>query len=159
MARLLALLAVLLIARGAAAQSLLCQVSSGALAFGTINPLKPSPVTSTASLQVTCTTPSARPVPVQLTLGAQGGTLVGRSRHMGSPGAPAYGVYVDAARTLPWGDGGDGTAVFAASGFATQFMPFRRMFTAYGTFPGGQRAARVGSYRDTLTVVLNYNSF
>ena len=61
----------------------------------------------------------------------------------------AYNVYLNAARTRPWGLGSQGVR-FRASG------PAEGTFNVYGRIPNVSTFNPAGVYRDTLTVNVNF---
>jgi spore coat protein U-like protein len=131
-----------------------CQLAATSLAFGRYSPTQAAPSDSTTTFTVSCITASATPVPVHATLGMAESPSA-RQLHTG-PHALRYQLYVDAARTVPWGDGNGGTATLAAAGFVSRSSPFRQRVTAYGRLLARQKDAAVGNYTDQLSSTLTY---
>jgi outer membrane usher protein len=63
-----------------------------------------------------------------------------------------YGLYRDAARTRPWGDGSFGTSTVTSTGGGVNVV---RTHTVYGRLPA-QGVPPPGSYSDTVTVTITY---
>jgi spore coat protein U-like protein len=139
----------------ARAQPVQCWLSTTPLVFGAVDVLRGAPATSTARVEVACSTLSAVPVPVQVRLRVLGGTATGEARRLGHSAAPLYRLYADPGRVLPVGDGALDT-MLTASGAAGRMAPFRHVFTLYGTIPAGQRHLPAGAYQDVLSLLLEY---
>jgi spore coat protein U-like protein len=152
-----ALLALVLVPAQARAEST-CNVSVTPLAFGTYDPTLATPDDSAGTVTVTCTN---RPPPgnvnisylVQLSRGVSGSFA---PRQMAS-GADrlAYNLYLDAARSLVWGDGSAGTSVAAMAYKLAGNKSESHAHTIYGRMPAQQPAA-VGNYTDTIVVTLEF---
>ena len=83
------------------------------MGFGTYHAGSSFPVDSTGEIDVTCTSSQL----VQISLG-RGVSARQMPRQMTSQGASlAYNLYLDAARTMVWGDGTEGTLTF--NGYVT----------------------------------------
>lgn len=143
--RLLCCLVLLMIVAPAEA-ALNCRVSTPTLAFGTYTPGTPQPLDTSANVQVRC----------------QGGRgLVFIALSAGNSGTPAnrymlsgsnrlsYNAYLNAARTIIWGDGSDGTRLI----LRIMLRPNRRVFDipVYGRVFAGQDPAP-GAYSDSVVV-------
>jgi spore coat protein U-like protein len=152
----LVLAATLAPAAGQAAST--CNFSVSPVAFGTYSPALATPDDSAGTVTITC---SNRPPPgfvdisyvVRLGRGLSGSFA---TRQMAAGTARlGYNLFLDAARTIVWGDGTAGTAVaatgFRLSGNKTQSVSH----TIYGRIPA-QQAAAVGSYSDTIVVTLEF---
>lgn len=148
----LALLALLLLAGPAGAAS--CELSVTDLAFGSFALNAGHDIESSANITVSCVDDGGLP-DVSYELAIDGG-LAGATagRQMNGPGALAYNLYRDAARTLVWGDGSSlggtvaGSLLLPGLGAATH--------TVYGRIPGGQPGVEPGTYTDQLTITLSY---
>jgi spore coat protein U-like protein len=135
-----------------------CNFSVSPVAFGTYSPALATPDDSAGTVTITCTN---RPPPgfvdisyvVRLGRG-QAGTFATRQMVTGAA-LLGYNLFLDAARTIVWGDGTAGTGVAATSfrlaGNKTQSISH----TIYGRIPARQ-AAQVGSYTDTIVVTLEF---
>ena len=110
-------------------------------AFGAYDALSPAPLDAVGTISYLCTPP--RPT-VQISAGSSGSYS---ARTMRSGAATLrYNLYVDAARTMIWGDGSAGTFTDSPNpGNVTRSIP------VYGRIPPNQDAAS-GSYSDTILV-------
>jgi spore coat protein U-like protein len=135
----------LMMASGAEAAS--CQVSAAVVSF---NPLTLIYVDSTGSITVNCTDVAG----YSISLSAGNGTFSQRSMVSGSH-VLDYNLYRDAAHQQVWGDGrsGDNYAVTAANPVNGQ----NYVHTVYGRLPlAMSRGAHVGTYTDTIAIIVNY---
>jgi spore coat protein U-like protein len=154
----LALLLSALLASGTGRAASTCNFSVSPVAFGTYSPLQATPDDSAGTVTITCTN---RPPPgfvdisyvVRLGQG-QAGSFASRQMAAGAA-RMGYNLFLDAARTIIWGDGTAGTAVaansFRLAGNKTQSVSH----TIHGRIPARQ-AAQVGSYSDTIVVTLEF---
>lgn len=127
--------------------SLACTIASTGMRFGAFNPIEDHAVDSTGSVVITCS-PAAT---YTIELGA--GSADGYSpRRMSGPANRGldYNLYLNASRTVVWGDGSGGTASAAGSdsGGGTSH-------TIYGRIPAGQNP-HVGSYSDSIVITVVY---
>ncbi|MFU8765282.1 MAG: spore coat U domain-containing protein [Haliea sp.] len=138
----------LIMASGAQAAS--CQVSASALSFGSFSPLTLDFVDSTGNITVNCTDVAG----YSITLSTGNGSYSLRSMVFGSHSLD-YNLYRDAALQQVWGDGiaGDNYTVSAANPVNDQ----NHVHTVYGRlFLSMRRGAPVGTYTDTIGIVVNY---
>jgi spore coat protein U-like protein len=126
-----------------------CTVTTGAVAFGTYNPLTATDNDATGSLNVTCTNGTAWTAAAGIGTGT-GATLASRKMKSGS-NLLDYVLYTDSGRTTVWGDGTSSTATVGATGTGSA-----QSTTIYGRLPGGQSSAPVGSYADTVAVTIAF---
>lgn len=125
-----------------------CIVTANDLAFGTYNPMAPSPTDGATTLQVRCTNTTA--YAVKLNKGAGSGATVAQRRMSHAPsGTLIYSLFTDAGRSQVWGDDSGGATVAGVGTGSAQTL------TVYGRIPAGQFSA-VGSYNDTVSVTINY---
>jgi spore coat protein U-like protein len=143
----LLLVAKLVLVSGAAAAS--CTVNPSTINFGSFSPLTLSYVDSTGSIAVNCTDVSS--YTISFTTGS--GTYSQRRMVAGNYYLN-YNLYRDTAFQQIWGDGN------AGSNTVTQSNPVNgqnNLHTIYGRIPvSSQRAAHVGSYNDTITVIVSF---
>ena len=131
-----------------------CGLTATPLAFGNYVPSSNSPTDFTATITVTCIASGAAAVPISGTINLTGaGGPSGRNLTDGAQQL-RYQLYLDPARSVPWGNGGAGAE--SISGVVGPTTPFRQAFTVYGRVLARQSAARVGHYADQITVILNY---
>ena len=122
-----------------------CVVSSvEGISFGTYDTFSPTPLDSMGRLTVQC----AQAVWLQVTIGHGGGNPNEPRVLRGGGGQLLYDVYLDAARTIVWGDGTRGTQAY--QGFSTLFS-----LPIFGRIPAGQDA-KAGAYSDRLTVRIDF---
>ena len=140
---------VLVLASPSLAQAACGVSASAALAFGVYDPFRSTPADTTGSVTVSCTG-LAGVVSVDLSAGASG-QLGARTLKQGNA-VLAYGVYLDALRTVPMGDGTNGTGHFTGVLVA---LGAPVVFTFYGRLPARQVVAP-GTYTDTLVVTVSY---
>jgi spore coat protein U-like protein len=126
-----------------------CRVSVDAsVAFGPYDVFGTDHVETMGQISWRCPGGSPRAVQITITRGSNGDAT---SRRLAQGGEfLRYDLYLDAARTLVWGDGtygGSYTAVNPGGGW----IPL----TIYARIPKSQDVA-VGTYTDSVTVVINF---
>jgi spore coat protein U-like protein len=133
-----------------------CSVAATPLEFGQYVPFSSIPDDFTATITVTCTAIGATAVPLQGSISLIG--AMGASGRQLSNGAATlrYHTYLNPARTMYWGDGTGRGGTQVVTGMVGPAMPFRLSYTVYGRILARQSAARVGTYADQITVMLNY---
>jgi spore coat protein U-like protein len=123
-----------------------CNLSTGNLNFGSKG-LLTSNTDATNSLGVTCT--NTTPYSVGLNGGTSGAADPTKRKMTAGAASVTYGIYRDAARSLPWGSTiGTNTASGTGSGVATAF-------TGYGRVPV-QVTPAPGTYTDTVVMTVTY---
>lgn len=158
----LALLTALSLALPQAASALCiicsCSVATDShVAFGTYNPLPGTAADAAGHITVTC----------DLTLGLLGTYTVGLSRGGGASYSPRrmssgantlnYNLYMDAARSIVWGDGTGGSSIVSDPSLLTLLGHVVRQYDVYGRILPNQQGTRPGSYSDTIIVTVTYN--
>lgn len=120
-----------------------CSVSVTPLAFGPYDVFDRSPSDSIAKVHWTC---PAGATSFRISFAGNG-----RDRRLTNGDSTLrYGLYLDAARTRPWGDGADGTETYIVA------VPERGgtgTVTVFGRIHARQKAT-AGVYSDTLTVTI-----
>jgi len=156
---LLAVLAVLLVARAVHAAVTSCTVSATGPAFGIYDPLQGTALTSTGTITTVCVVTShSNTVTLGLSSGYSGNfsarqmsTLVG-----GTTYTLNYNLFQNAADTIIWGDGTGGsqieTVTLKRHGNDTTVTTNA---TVYAAIPALQNPLP-GSYTDTITVTVNF---
>lgn len=121
------------------------------VAFGRYDPISGAGVESTGEIAFVCTGVDENDaVVIEL---SRGGTTTGSHRELSNGRwRLAYDLFLDAARTLVWGDGSAGTARF---GPVVPPENEEVSATVHGLIPGGQNVG-VGSYTDTVVVTLTF---
>jgi spore coat protein U-like protein len=132
-----------------------CSVSSTGTAFGIFDTLSGSDKDVIGTISVTCTGNIGDPVNYTIALSPGGGSFASRTMQAGAPQI-SYNLYSDAARTVIWGDGTNGTSVVTDS-YTLPASSNTLQYTVYGRIPGsGQNGAVAGGYTDTIVITLNY---
>ncbi|MBV9883503.1 MAG: spore coat protein U domain-containing protein [Sphingomonadaceae bacterium] len=127
-----------------------CTVSTSPVAFGNVDVTSGQAVQGTGSVSVTCTNGTAWTAAADAGAGS-GADLATRKMANGAD-LLNYGLFTDAARTQPWGDGVEGaTALFSGTGTGTP-----QTDTVYGLIPAGQTGVPAGDYADTVQVTVSY---
>ena len=146
----LACSAVLALAPGLA-HAIDCTVSTtAAVSFGAYNPFATSPTTTSGTLTVNCTSVvGADNIIVDLSAG--GGTYA--ARQLAGPASYTldYNLYLDAPRTVVWGDGTGGTSSFGPVNPPNGDL----VLPVYGLLPELQNVG-AGSYADTIIVTVTF---
>ena len=124
-----------------------CSITVSGLSFGSYNVFSVSDVQSTGSVVLRC---GNNVTAVEITL-SRGQSSTFSPRVLVSSGESLdYNLYLDAARSLVWGDGTSGTQTFQSSSFAKrQNVPV----TIYGAIPASQDV-RAGTYTDSITATI-----
>lgn len=120
-----------------------CTVTVAPPAFGAYDPFDPLPSDAWGEIAVQCPAPAA----YEIALGPGAGTIDARRLHAGTD-ALAYNLYIDATRTLIWGDGSGVSQT--VSGLAQDAV-----HPLYGRIAAGQMVP-AGTYADAITVTVTY---
>lgn len=121
------------------------------VAFGTYDVFDASALDSTGSITIVCS--GLQPMDlITIELG-YGSGAVGTQRNMlNGLNTLGYDLFVDASRTLLWGDGSNGTVVQGPLSIANDTPT---TWTVYGRIPAQQNVA-VGSYSDSILVTVQF---
>lgn len=125
-----------------------CSVDPTPVAFGAYSPFDGAPADSTGTLRVSCDAVTAG---YTLLLGSGGAGSYAPRRLDGGVHTLAYNLYVDALRTVVWGDGSAGTATVSGA----LALPGAVEHTVYGRVPARQNVG-AGSYGDVITVTIEF---
>ncbi len=143
------LLGAVMLATAHGAEANLCRLNVTPLRFGKYNPFVPGVARGNGSITYNCTTSS--PISIGLEHGISASPL---TRVMTQGPTPlAYNLYLDAACTMIWGNGTDGTQMFrdpAPAPNSNITVPI------YGCIPAGQRSSVLGIYGDNFIVTIHY---
>lgn len=134
--------------------SSLCRIEATQMAFGTYNSRAASAQDITATITVACVALGPRASAVSFTVTPLESAATGRGMRNGGR-QMRYQLYVDAARTRPWGDGTAGTTALQGSGTVAPSVPLRASFTLYGRVLARQQL-QAGSYVDTIPLQLRW---
>lgn len=138
-----------MLALGVGAQPVVsCTIETTPVAFGGYDVFAPAPTDSTGTITYRC---SRGNLSITIALGTGGGgTFTPRRMVRGGEGL-AYNFYLDASRTVIWGDGSGGTSVHQNP--ATPAAPTG--VTIFGRIPA-QQDVSAGSYADMVTATINF---
>jgi spore coat protein U-like protein len=144
------LLALLVLAARPAAAGVCSVTSVAAVTFGTYDVFEAAPLSFAGSVTYECSDvdPSDR---VVIEISGLGNGSGPRSM-VGASGSLSYQLYLDAARTMVWGNGA------GASGTYGPVLPVDGspvVVPIYGRVPARQNVA-AGAYEDSLVVTLNF---
>jgi spore coat protein U-like protein len=115
--------------------------------FGTAG-LLTGTLTSTSSVNVRCTNNDAYRIALN---GGSNGSVTARNMVVsGGTAKVAYQLYTDANRTIPWGDGTQGTSMVGNTGTGNV-----QAITVYGSI-SPQTAPTPGNYMDTVMATVYF---
>ncbi len=127
-----------------------CTVTvSAGVKFGAYDVFNPQPLDTTGYLSYRCDQWHNYVVRISLTRG-QSTSYAARTLGVGTD-LLQYNLFLDAARTLVWGDGSAGTGVFTDSGVGLT----RNNLPIYARIRAGQDS-KPGAYSDSVTVVIDF---
>jgi spore coat protein U-like protein len=143
------MITLVLIAGAVEARAASCTIASVAgVALGTYDVFDAAPVDSTGTITYECTGVVETDT-VQITVSTGGGgTFSPRAMSAGAE-TLSYNLYLDAARTVLWGDGTAGTSTYGP----LQPAEGQTAVTVFGRVPAGQDVA-AGSYSDTVVITV-----
>jgi len=124
-----------------------CEVTASDLAFGTYDPLNPSPTDAHSVVTITCTVDSG--YAIGLDAGVGSGATVTTRRLSNGASTLNYTLYRDSTRNLVWGNNGEEEIVTGVGTGAPTEYP------VYGRIPPRQSIKR-GVYNDTVTVWVSF---
>ena len=128
-----------------------CNVTTGDLAFGAVDPLGGN-VDQTTTVSVKCTKNS--PYTVGLNAGTTTGATIAQRLMANGSDTMDYNLYTNAARTTIWGNTAVAPTWVSGTGAG---MGTPQVLTVYGRVPTGQTNLAVGSYTEpTITVTVTY---
>jgi spore coat protein U-like protein len=131
-----------------------CSLSSTGLSFGNFNLLDSAPRDSSSSLTVTCTGITGEIVSYSLAAALLPAYSDTRIMANGSYSL-RYNFFVDAARTVVFGDGTHGSALIGG-GMTLSGSQNQAAHTIYARIEGHQNVAPPGSYVDTVVLTISY---
>jgi spore coat protein U domain-containing protein, fimbrial subunit CupE1/2/3/6 len=127
-----------------------CTVSSSGVAFGTYDVFATAPTDSTGTVTFRCT---QRDKDIRISI-SQGSSPTFLPRQLTRPGSLLfYNLFLDAARTVVWGDGSGGTDAYYNHNPQGNNADIE--LTVFGRLPPGQDAS-VGTYTDTVIVTIDF---
>jgi spore coat protein U-like protein len=127
-----------------------CSLTSTSIAFGSYDIFSPSSLDTLGQVIFRC---GNNDHDVSISLDKGGAPTFNPRRMLNGASTLNYNLYLDAARTVIWGDGSSGTQNF----FVRNPQPNNRDISVpiYGRVPAGQGAS-VGNYSNTVTVTINF---
>jgi spore coat protein U-like protein len=131
-----------------------CSLSVAGLSFGNFNLLDAAPRDSSSSLTVTCTGITGESVSYSLAAAlapAYSGTRIMAS----GSNSLRYNFFVDASRTVVFGDGTHGSTLIGG-GMTLSGSQGQAAHTIYARIEGHQNVAPPGSYGDTVVLTISY---
>jgi spore coat protein U-like protein len=144
-----AAMAMLLWAVSDAAAAGKCTVSTTSINFGSYDVYDTAPNDSTGSIILNCSG-GAKDVVVEIDRG--GASSFGSRRMVNGSEHLAYNLYLNASRTIVWGDGTGGTQ---ANDVGNPPNNDDVILTVFARIPAGQDVSS-GSYSDNVTVTVNH---
>ena len=127
-----------------------CSLSSVAIAFGNYDPTITTPLDTAGSLVYHC---SQKDHNIMITLSQGGGASFAGRRMVNGADQLFYNLYLDAGRTIIWGDGTGGTQSFFIGNPQSNNQDLS--VPMFGRIPASQNV-KVGAYTDTITVTLSF---
>ena len=140
------------LASGDAEAQLNCRITAMPLAFGVYAPGDPAPLDTSGQLQISCRGNGRDGIfQIGISTGSSG-DYAAREMRSGAF-VMLYNLFIDAARTLVWGDGTGGTATHNASMPRNGRVDFS--FPLYGRVPPRQSVGS-GSYLDDVIITVSF---
>ena len=127
-----------------------CSLTSTSVVFGAYDIFSNAPLDTLGQVIFRCANNDHN---VSISLDKGGAPTFNPRRMLNGTNLLNYNLYLDAARTVIWGDGTGGTQNF----FIGNPQPNNRDISVplYGRIPAGQGAS-VGDYSNTITVTINF---
>lgn len=137
------------------AQAQACNASSVPVAFGNYDPKAALPSETTGTVTVVCQSTVGILVAYSVKLNGGGSGNISARKMITAGSQMAYQVYMDAARTLVWGDGTGGSSFNIGGYLLAVLVPVTTNYTVYGRITALQNVY-AGAYTDTLTILVTY---
>jgi spore coat protein U-like protein len=126
------------------ALAVMCTISTQSVNFGSYDVFSNSSLESTGNISINCDSTAS----YTISLSSGSGTFSDRTLTFSSYQL-SYNLFIDAARTMIWGDGSGGAS--AVSGMASTTANH----IVYGRVPARQNAY-VGNYNDNVNVTISF---
>lgn len=146
---LIALLATAAVASLSFSALAVCSLSGTSISFGNYDVFSTSPLDTNGSIVYRCGNADNN---ISISLDRGGATSFNPRQMRNGSQALNYNLYLDAARTVIWGDGTSGTQTYFIKN-----PPNNQDVTVpvYGRVPTGQNVSK-GTYSNTITVTINF---
>jgi len=131
-----------------------CTISNSGISFGAYDPLSADPRDTNATIQNTCVGSAGENVSFSVGVTEVSGSGSNLSLSNGSARLQ-YNLYLDAGRTVIWGDGTNGTSMIQDS-LTIPSDSVSKNYTVYGRIFGGQFSTLPGVYVDQLVITVSY---
>ena len=132
-----------------------CSVQASGVDFGVYDSFAPTPADSVGTIAVYCSGFAGETIAYRIRIGTGGsGVFAPREMRDATTWRLLYNLYMNAARTLVWGDG-TGSSRIVSDGFVLPSRGIARTYPVYGRISERQNVAP-GSYADTLVITLDY---
>jgi spore coat protein U-like protein len=131
------------------AASAVCTITSSAVNFGTYDIFSSTPLDTTGQVAYRCGGSDRN---ITITLDTGGASSFNPRRMLNGTQTLNYNLYLDAARTIIWGDGTGGTQTYFIGNPPNNQNV---MIPMYGRVPTGQGVGP-GTYSNTITVTINF---
>ena len=127
-----------------------CSLTSTTIVFGSYDIFSSTPLDSLGQVIFRCSNNDHN---VSISLDKGGAPTFNPRRLLNGTSTLNYNLYLDAARTIIWGDGSGGTQNFFIGNPQPNNQDIR--VPLFGRIPAGQGAS-VGNYGDTVTATINF---
>lgn len=127
-----------------------CSISSTSIVFGNYDPVSLAPLDTIGNIVYRC---GNQDHDITISLDRGGAPSFSQRRLLKGTEPLFYNLYLDAARTLVWGDGSGGTQAYFIRNPQKNNQDI--VVPIYGRIPGSQDVG-MGSYGNTIVATLNY---
>ena len=132
-----------------------CTVTNSGISFGSYDPLSSDPRDTNANIQNTCVGSGGENVSYTIGVAEVAGGGGANLNLSNGPSRLQYNLYLNAGRSVTWGDGTNGTSTIQDS-LTIVSGSIAKSYTIYGRIFGGQYTATPGSYLDQLVITVSY---
>jgi len=120
--------------------------------FGLFNPIESEIKSSVVFLKVSCSGEDISNYKIIFSRGK--GRSISPRYMLGKSNKLGYNLYIDAARTIIWGNGRNGSSPLYGTGPCTELKPCTHV--VYGKLTGSNAKLNAGEYQDTVRILLQY---
>lgn len=129
-----------------------CTIMTTPVNFGSYNVFASSPLDSIGQVSLRCT--GILQLFVQVTLDKGGAATFSPRRLLKGGETLTYNLYLDASRSVIWGDGTGGTQIYSQL-IVLSLLGQTITIPVYGRIPAGQDVS-AGSYTNTVVTTINF---